>query len=624
MPGFMFGLLSGWWLGEFLSPLRPETTHCFLGTEENRRWGPMVTEKDWHVYLTECGFSGVDIALRDYEEEQHHESSVLVSTALQAIQSPSILPKPIIVPTEDSPLQYAIAGQLKARLEMMGCPACEIVSLPGIGFTNLDQTTCIFLPELEQPFLYEITAENYTTLQKIISSVEGLLWTSVSNSESARNPTTGMITGFSRCIRGEDNRLKFATLGLQDVQDVSSVVHNIAKVFQKTFITTSVDCEPEFAELNGMLCVSRVVEANYLNRHILLRTRMQVPELRAFRQRPLRRLKLSIGSPGLLDSLQFVDDAEAFLPIALDEIEVEVKASGVNFRDVLIALGQNEADFLGIECAGVVTQVGERSDFQIGDRVCCMVEGSLRTYVHCKAITACRIPDEMTFQSAAAIPVLYPTALYALNYSARMKDGESVLIHSGAGGLGQASIQLAKLLNADIFVTVGTEDKKKFLMNTYDIPEDHIFSSRTPSFAQGIKRMTNGRGVDVIINSLAGEALRTTWECIAPCGRFIETGKKDICSFGNLPMSPFSKNVTFAAVDLAYLYHNANHVIRDLMQAVMTLMKEKKITLPKPLEVYSGSQIEDAFRFMQSGKSKGKMVIEFHDDDMVPVGGYVQ
>ena len=117
-------------------------------------------------------------------------------------------------------------------------------------------------------------------------------------------------------------------------------------------------------------------------------------------------------------------------------------------------------------------------------------------------------------------------------------------------GLGQAALQLAKNIGAEIFVTVGSTEKRRLLIDEYDIPEDHIFNSRDTTFAKGILRITNGRGVDVVLNSLAGEALRKTWECIAMFGRFIEVGKKDILANSGLEMMPFLRNVTFASVNL--------------------------------------------------------------------------
>ena len=237
----------------------------------------------------------------------------------------------------------------------------------------------------------------------------------------------------------------------------------------------------------------------------------------------------------------------------------------------------------------------------------------------CDSTTAYLIPDEMSFSTAAALPVSYPTAYYAIMHAGRMKVGETILIHSGAGGLGQACIQISKLLQAEIFVTVGTDEKKRLLMDTYGIPEDHIFSSRTPAFGQGIKKMTNGRGVDIVINSLAGEAMRISWECMAPLGRFIETGKRDILSNANLPMHMFLRNVSFIGVDLNDVFLNTPEVLQGLMKQTMALIQEKKITMPSPMNIVGLSQLEEAFRHMQSGKNSGKTVIEFEDDDQVPI-----
>jgi len=186
------------------------------------------------------------------------------------------------------------------------------------------------------------------------------------------------------------------------------------------------------------------------------------------------------------------------------------------------------------------------------DRVCCIPEGSLQNIVFVDAQVVIHIPDAMSFRSAAAFPVAYSSAYYSVFDVGRLKSKESILIHSGAGAFGQACIQLAKLLDAEIFTAVGTVEKKEFPIGSYSINEENKISSRGPDFVQGVKALTNGHGIDVIINSLAGEALKCSLECIAPFGRFVEVGKKDIYNFGNLPMFPFSKNATVSSVDVLY------------------------------------------------------------------------
>src|SRR2546430_307801 len=143
------------------------------------------------------------------------------------------------------------------------------------------------------------------------------------------------------------------------------------------------------------------------------------------------------------------------------------------------------------------------------------------------------MPDYMTFEEAASMPLIYHTAYYSLVTIGHLEVGESVLIHAAAGGVGQAAIAIAQMVGAEIFVTVGSTEKKHLVMKEYGIPEDHIFSSRDLSFAKGIMRATSGKGVDVVLNSLAGEALRLSWYCLAKFGRFLEIGRL-FHSFGRI------------------------------------------------------------------------------------------
>lgn len=244
-------------------------------------------------------------------------------------------------------------------------------------------------------------------------------------------------------------------------------------------------------EREGLVFINRATQAPLLNDHVQQRTIEQAPQTVPFNQARSRRLKLTIQMPGLLDTLQFVDHVVPDL-VGPDEIEIRVEASGINFRDVLIALGQVDASYLGSECAGVVAQVGKNFDgvFAVGDRVSSMVEGSLRTFTRCHAGAACRIPENMPFSVAASLPIIFATAYYSLHDSARIQRGESILIHSGSGGLGQACIQLAQLAGAEIYATVGTPEKRRFLETFYKIPEDHIFSSRDLAFKDQILEKT--------------------------------------------------------------------------------------------------------------------------------------
>ena len=389
-------------------------------------------------------------------------------------------------------------------------------------------------------------------------------------------------------------------------------------MLERTAMLKVEEYEPEYREINGLLHINRVIEADYLNHVVHTGTAVQQLKVQEFGSGPP--LTLCVPTPGLLDSLEFHEDKDVLKPLAADEVEIEVKATGVNFRDCLMALGRLSDDDLGTECAGIIRRVGDpASKYKCGDRITACTLGTYKTFVRCKTLCVAKIPGVMSFTEAASLPTASLTAYHALLNVARIRSGESILVHAGAGGTGQIAIQIAQYMKAIVYVTVGSEAKKRLLMNLYGIPEDCIFYSRDTSFAQGIRRVTQGRGVDIVLNSLSGESLVASWECVAPFGRFLEIGKRDIASHANLPMFPFVKNVSFATIDLSGIVRERLSVLQELIHGMMALVEQGKLRAAQPMHVFPASEITQAFRSLQSGKNMGKMVIEFKREDMVPV-----
>jgi NADPH:quinone reductase-like Zn-dependent oxidoreductase len=225
----------------------------------------------------------------------------------------------------------------------------------------------------------------------------------------------------------------------------------------------------------------------------------------------------------------------------------------------------------------------------------------------------------MPFAEAAAIPTNFVTAWHAFASVANVQRGETVLVHSGAGGTGQAAIQIAQYLGANVIATVGNSQKRALLVERYGIPDSHIFSSRDTDFLVGVRRITKGRGVDVVLNSLSGEGLVASWECIAPYGRFIEMGKRDILGHSPLDMYHFARNVTFSAIDLAMITQDRPHVIGKALRAVMPLISSGVLQVSSPHRVYGISELEAGLRTLQGGQSSGKVVFEMRDHDLVEV-----
>ena len=585
-----------------------------IGTGNDRISGPLLSEHSWREVVCRNGFSGPDLLLHDHEDPADQLGHTMVFTAAKESPASLELPQITFITAKGSEVQHTVAHQSGTRLETK----FEVIELHRISSHFTQQKFCVFMLEMEEIFLKNISNDNFARLQSVVKSATGILWVRHGGRFTLDYPEADLVLGLSRCVRSEKKEFRFVTLGLQETANADTMIRHITNVVRATFFTPAEEYEAEYEEKAGILYINRLVEANEMNDYLHFHKQVPIPTKQALGCASSA-LKLDIGVSGSLDSMRYVSDCQAELPLAQDEVDIKVEAIGVNFKDILIALGRVPEAELGSECAGTVTSTGSKTDLVIGDRVCLVTIGTYRTYVRTKEITVLKIPDAMSFAEGATLPIVYSTAYHALFDIARLQAGESVLIHSAAGGTGQAAIQLARLLKAEIFVTIGSEKKRKLLMDLYDIPETHIFSSRGPTFAKGLERMTHGRGVDVILNSLSGKTLLLSWGCLAPFGRFVEIGRRDILQGNQIPMLPFDKNRSFAAINLEHMLHERPDLIRRMMTTVLDLARESQISSPRPLHVYQASQVEDAFRYLQGGTNTGKTILEFREDDIISV-----
>lgn len=286
----------------------------------------------------------------------------------------------------------------------------------------------------------------------------------------------------------------------------------------------------------------------------------------------------------------------------------------------MILLGQLSDSSIGFEAGGIIKRVGSNVNrLKPGDRVYALREGCFRTLHYAKASLVHSIPSNLSFSEAASLPVIFITALACLRDFAKLKRGETILIHAAAGGVGQAAIQLAQHYGATILATVGSSPKAQMLQDTYGIPASHILSSRDSSFVSGVKRLTGGGGVDVVLNSLSGELLRQSWQCLAPSGRFVEIGIKDIDSNSSLDMAPFKNNATFSFFNLSYMNRNLTDETAVLMRDVHNLLLQKVIKPIQTITEYPLGNILHAMRALQAGKHSGKLVVTVAPTDTLPV-----
>lgn len=483
-----------------------------------------------------------------------------------------------------------------------------------LGHSNTAGKRVIIL-QCASKSLGDVSSDEFENLKAVLLGSERVLWVYLQDV-----PDAAMSVGLARTVRAE-NMSKISMLGLRSSElELHWALESIGKVLQELWFSERKDPvkDTEFTASHGELFVQRVVEDDKLNEFLSHEIGAPVIQKKQPYSQPGRRLKIDIGSKGALNTLRFVDDE----PSALDDlsVEIEVRATGVNFKDIIVSMGQVVQPYIGVECSGIVSAVGKKvSQLQVGQRVMAMTTGAYSTYARCLETSAFPIDDTMCFEEAATIPVVFCTAYYGLFDQARLVTGESVLIHAAAGGVGQAAIMLAKTVGAEIFATVGSDEKKRFLMTNYDIPEERIFSSRDTSFGTGLRVATKGAGVDVILNSLSGEILKKSWECLAPFGRFVEIGKTDVTRNSRLDMLKFEQNCSFMSVDLTKVAAYKPKLMRRLLSDVHQLVQQGTIAPISPIKVHPISETETAFRALQGGKTFGKLVVVPRTGDVVTV-----
>ncbi|PYI09179.1 hypothetical protein BO78DRAFT_363301 [Aspergillus sclerotiicarbonarius CBS 121057] len=610
----IFGLLPGWWLSE----------------DRNRQLGPLLDEAGWDRAFRDNGFMGVNHIFPDSANAGTHLSSILVARV--ASDGPVHLPHNsiAIVKLDPTTREQAISSHLADSLrQTYGSEACRVIPSNCVSESHMQDCLTIVVMDSAHQGWNNMTEDLWRSIRHLLVSCNKLLWISLHDADA--DPRYAICTGLIRTSRWEyfspERNLVILDITM-DTESSALALGATREVFDRQFITSTEHPNEEYKLEHGQLYTARLHGPRIVDDFLSIQdTDHPICEgiEHSFKSSEGRGVKLHSTTPNKRGGPIFVEDDDRRKPLGHLEVEVEIKAVGVNFRDLLTAMGQPVGLNIGIEGAGIVSAVGINAKKRLseGDRVMILANpskmGTVRTYcrTHCDLVV--QIPEHVSFEVASALPVVASTVLHSLRDVARLSTGERILIHAGAGGTGQAAIRYAQAVGAVIFTTVSSQEKRQLLMNMYDIPENRIFYSRDGRFAERIKLATNNRGVDVVLNSLGGELLLLSWSCLAPLGRFIELGKRDIVDNGKLPMRPFAKGTTFTCVDISLLTSLDPARIGRLMSDGLDLYVQGKISVAAPLTVLEFSGISEALRRFQTGESKGKMVLVGSDNDKVPV-----
>ncbi|KAH8693388.1 hypothetical protein GQ44DRAFT_695216 [Phaeosphaeriaceae sp. PMI808] len=570
-----------------------------IGVDDGRAGEPYVDVKNWQERLATADLETAGEPAFDSDESSH------ISHVIVAKPRRDHLPAKVTILSEFStgpPRPHPITEELLARgYEVSYC------SLTGIPPPSQD---IIALLDGQTSFLEQLDTTKFEQLRIFINNIadSGILWITQPSQSQCTDPSFAQIHGLARCIRSELG-IAFATCEADDLESLRGC-QAVAGVFQSfSERVNDGEIEPDFEYVieKGLTRVNRFFPVSSASEVAVAETTKDA--------------RLTITQPGRLDTLYW--GGETVNAPQGDEVQIEIHAAGLNFRDVLVAMGIIELSppTFGYEATGIVRRVGPKAGkLSVGDRVAFTGVSVFASTVTTTEKLCERLPDELDFTSGATMPLVFATAIYSLINVGRLEKGQSVLIHSGCGGVGLAAIQLARMIGAEVYTTVSSEKKVEFLVQEFGISKDHIFNSRRVSFEEDLLRETNGRGVDLALNSLSGELLHATWRCIAKWGTLVEIGKRDLLGAGKLNMEVFLANRSYRCVDIDQMCKERPEMIGRLLRLMMGFFRDGHIRAISIDKIFPGSKMQEAFQHMQQGSHIGKIVLQVRE----PTSGELQ
>lgn len=649
---FVMGFLPGWWLG-----------HADMRANE-----PYLAPEHWHHRLVEAGFDSPELVALDADAPLQLNATILarpgpVTAGTEAgvgAEAESLCSDvTLLVPPECEGAADnlpAAVRELEGRLQdhghrvsrvSMGQPLDVPLDVSIAGQKRHFVVSAIDLC-LQDGWFHDLTEEKLAGFQHLTSELQaanaGILWLTQPCQIRPRNPSFAQCLGIARTVRAELG-VRFATLELDFVGDggrddtsvgLEHVIRAIQSFIQKGLTEDSNQTSDGAPGQDMELAYYSVAKGIVIPRARPVSIRSAIHSSATDGEGGCIAItKLRAARPGSLEGLEWTavprtkSRPPSTTPLPSGAVRVRVQAAGLNFKDVMVAMGilgvpgsedgQNQGLPLGCEAAGVVTAVGtsvvSQQRLSVGDRVAVFAPqaGCFSTEVDVDARLCARIPEYLSMSEAAGMPCVFTTVLRGLADKAGLAPGQTVLIHSGAGGVGLAAIQVAQHLGvvpANIYATAGSNEKRKFLAEQHGLPPGNIFSSRDDSFVDGIMAATRGRGVDVVLNSLSGDLLHASWGCVAGGGTLVELGKRDVLARGRLAMAPFDDNRSFVAVDMARLAVQDPSVVGRLLEQTLDLYKQKAIAPVQPLRLFGFVEVEDAFRQLSKPSHVGKVVVD--------------
>ncbi|KAK4210832.1 putative polyketide synthase [Rhypophila decipiens] len=620
----IYGVLPGWWLGE----------------EDDRKYSATMPLTTWEGILHLSGFSGLELEVPAFEEEEYQSSSLMVSTALSTNAAPKTTSKTLYAVYSNSEPPRAWLDTLSEAIFNATGSKLQAVKL-GSGQVPADATVLFLEMGNSAPDLTNPSPAKYSVIQSLLLSSKAVLWVTRGAAIKCEQPMFALSHGLLRTLRCENPSKRYMTLDLDASRPAwtDADVNALSSVVKSSLVDLTVDSSTldfEYAERGGIIQIPRLVESPEMDKLAGVvvppsKDSMKDIELSPFAFHETgQELTLEALHPDDLTSLAFrmsrpttVSKAHAEKSLPDDFAKIIPHSFGANSAAALGGHLSNAEDdsssgssHRALEIAGTVARVGRAvTNVSPGQRVCGLIlAGTYANVVRIPAGNVTPIPDGFGLKVATSLPIDYVTAYSALHDFARIRKGETVLIHNAAGRVGQAAVSLAKLAGAEIIATVLNPDEQAFLSKELDIPSTHIFASDNSDGAlgRGVMELSKERGVDVVLSTASGELLRESWNLLAPYGRFCQmmgAADRDVKANRALEMAPFGRMTSFATVDAVYLAQHRPRDYADALGRVVELLAGNKNRLERATKQITTFGISDMDKALQHPAKSGPVII---------------
>jgi len=618
----LIGIAPSRWLDDLLATpgidqtaLEQDTLISWLNDQGFVVSAPMALEESnsgaylLHAhYPLETAASTSNTAQRRHLVVADHNSETLAANlveVLQQLDASALLSVSQSAPAEL--LAHALSQPALAQPEIaqsapdkQGELTLNVIDLRGLGANSTEAQTA----RCDHALQWTLALEQHSLAASLWLVTNGVstLWQTTSPASTTDTPGDAALWGFGRSLANEAVGHSVYLL------DIPSTVSEPALHAWATLLTQPDSENEALIDNQGHRFATRLRTLPAPHPTAVGQTNEQTKQ-------PHQAMSLGFAMPGQLRQLTWRPRP---LPQAsADEVEISVKATGLNFRDVMYTLGllSDEAiengfagPTLGLEFSGVVKAVGSNvTHVTPGQAVVGFGPASFSDKVIASQHAVAALPEGISFAAAATIPTTFFTVYYALKHLARVEPGEKILIHGAAGGVGIAALQIAQWLGAEIYATVGSEEKRDFLRL---MGIERLYDSRSLTFAEEILEDTQGEGVDVVLNSLAGEAINQNLRALRPFGRFLELGKRDFYENTHIGLRPFRNNLSYFGIDSDQLMKVQPALTQRLFGEMMALFNDGTLS-PLPFTSFSHTQVIDAFRYMQQARQIGKVVVTY-------------